>query len=844
MSPSSIAEREATADRGAFGPVLRRLRLEARLSQEELAECANLSVESISALERGRRRAPYRETVRMISDGLGLSETQRSELQAAAQRPRPPSEQTPVAAEEPQRAPGAMHNLPLQRTSLIGREPDIKTVVRLVLANRLVTLTGTGGIGKTRAALAAADELSEHYAAGVWLIELAPISPASPAAAAIARALHIHEHPNRPLLQTLLAHINEKSLLLVLDNCEHVVGDVAVLADALLQGCPNLHILATSRESLRISGERLYRLPSLRVPAAHIAHAISAADAAQYAAVKLFVARALRSDHTYVLDDRNAPVVAEICRRLDGIPLAIELAAARVNVLPLDVLLAKLDRRLTILTGGDRTAVPRQQTMRALIDWSYDLLAPPEQRLFERLSIFAGGCTLSLMSSVVADVLSADTSVLEILSSLIDKSLVTADLDVPESRYRLLESSRQYAAEKLARRGEWALVAHRHAAAYVDLAERMEREHDVAPSARWFALADLENENWRAALHWSLVERGDVVLGQRLAGAMRAAWPASSITERRRWLLTARELIDERTPPIVAANIGHSIATVAYMFGEYTAALADSRHLVTVFGELGDALGVARAQFVMGRSLANLGRLAEGEPLLVASLNAARTLNNTPLAGLALAGLARAKCVAGNVEAAREFLAEAFEIYDANGADAYSALVHSAAAGIEFRAGNCEQALAMSLVALDAMRSFNLTLFVTMELNLLAAYYTASDKWADAAVRAREALRSALETEQVVEVLWAIQHLAAIAALTTDTNGAPQAQRAARLLGYVDARMAALEATRQFNEQHEYERVTNVLRNTLGAAPAERSMQSGASLSDDEAIEAARAFMF
>ena len=840
MPSSSLAEREAASDRGTFGPLLRRLRLEARLSQEELAERANLSVESISALERGRRRAPYRETVRMLSDGLGLTELQRVELQAAAQRPRAPAQALPVAAVEPALRPSAVHALPLQRTSLVGRATDIETVVQLVQASRLVTITGAGGIGKTRAALAATDELSERFAGGVWLVELASIAPASPTASAVARALHVHEHPNRPLLQTLLAHINQKALLLVLDNCEHVVDDVARLTDALLQSCPNLHVLATSREPLRISGERNYRLPSLRVPAAHNIRTIRAVEAAGYAAVKLFAQRALRSDHRYRLDDLNAPIVAEICRRLDGIPLAIELAAARVNVLPLDILLSKLDRRLSFLTGGDRTALPRQQTMRALIDWSYALLSPSEQRLFERLSIFAGGCTLPLMSSVVADVLPADLNVLELLSSLIDKSLVTADLDVPESRYRLLETSRQYAAEKLAARGESALAAQRHAAAYVELAEQMEREHDVARTSLWFARAALESENWRAALHWTLVERGDVVLGQRLAGALRAAWPASSIAERRRWLLTALESVDERTPPIVVANIGHSIATVAYLFGDYVAALSDSRRLVTIYRDLGDALGVARAQFIMGRSLANLGRPAQGEPLLQASLESARSLGNTPLAGLALAGLARARCVSGNVDAAREYVAQALAIYEASGADAYSVLVQSAAAGIEFRAGNHEQTFGLSLAALDAMRSFNLTLFVTMELNLLAAYYTACDMWDEAGVYARAALTSALETQQVLEVARALAHLAAVAVFTSDAgSGEPRREQAVRIVGYVDARITALGAIRQFTEQQEHDRVLSYLRATCGAATLQGLMESGPDWSDDEALEAA-----
>jgi predicted ATPase/transcriptional regulator with XRE-family HTH domain len=843
---------QAEIERGSFGPVLRRLRLEARISQEELAERARLSVQSISSLERGRRRAPYRETIRMLSEGLQLSDAQRRELEAAAQRrPRPSvlgvttydsTDPHLSAFQELRGGEQAQQNLPLQRTSLVGRKGDIDGIVHLVQRSRLVTLTGTGGIGKTRAALAVGDALLESTAAGVWLVELAPVMQGSAIAAAVARTLNVQEVANRSLLESLIAHLKHKPLLLILDNCEHVIAGAAAIAEALLQGCPPLRILATSRESLRIAGEQQYRLPSLQVPTVAQSVRLSAAGARDYSALVLFAQRAQQSDLRFTLDDRNAGTVAEICRRLDGIPLAIELAAARVNTLPLQTLSANLDQRLRILTGGNRTALPRQQTMRALIDWSYDLLSPPEQRLFERLSIFAGGCTLTTITAVYADDAVDEIGILELLSSLVNKSLVAADLDVPESRYRLLESSREYAHEKLAARGELTDVTHRHAAAYTDLAERMEREHDLARNSEWFARAELEIENWRAALHWSLVERGDIVLGQRLAGAMRAVWPATAIGERRRWLQLALDLVDAGTPPLVAANLEHSVATVAYMFGEFEAALSSSRRLTAVFAELGDALGVARAQFVTGRSLANMGRVAEGEPFLKSSLAAARELGNTPLAGLALGGLARARSLVGDLASARAFLAEAFTIYEATGADAYSVLAKSAAAGIEFHAGNVEQAVHLSTAALDTMRSFGLTLFVTMEMNNLAAYLIACERWNDARALARDTLELALETQQLVELAWSLQHLAAVVTLSTASleRSSLPAQLAAQLLGYVDARITALGTSRQFIQQQEYDRVLTILRNTLGTAKSRKMMMFGALITEDEAIETAQ----
>jgi predicted ATPase len=319
--------------------------------------------------------------------------------------------------------------------------------------------------------------------------------------------------------------------LLILDNCEHVIAEAAALADALLRGCPHLRIFATSREPLRIAGERAYRLPSLRFPMPQEAFGLTAAGAAGYAATMLFAQRAQASDQRFALSDDNAPIVAEICRRLDGIPLAIELAAARVNILSVWALSQKLDQRFRILTGGDRTVLPCHQTMRALIDWSYDLLTAPEQRLFERLAVFAGGCTLAAATDVCDDDAVDELGLLELLTSLVDKSLVVADLDGPEPRYRLLESSRQYAREKLAARGEATRVAHRHALAYTDLAGRLEREYDVTSDSAWYARAEQELENLRAALDWALGARGDIVLGQRLAGAMRPVWVHLSCVE-------------------------------------------------------------------------------------------------------------------------------------------------------------------------------------------------------------------------------------------------------------------------------------------------------------------------
>ncbi len=364
----------------------------------------------------------------------------------------------------------AKTNLPLQVNGLVGRESEVATIAQTLQDVRLVTVTGTGGVGKTRTALHVGTDLAHRWGNGVWFVDLAPLGDPSSVYATVSLSLGIQESPNRPPIETILGYLKRKTLLLILDNCEHVIAEAANLADAILKSCPGVSILATSREPLKIEGEQSYRLPSLPVPTLDIVNTLRATQAAEYGAVTLFVERGQAVDHRFALTDQNAPIVVDIVRRLDGIPLAIELAAARVKILSVGALAKKLDERFRILGHGHRTALARHQTMRALFDWSYNLLSPAERRFFDCLSIFAGGCTLPIATAVCASAGTEEPSILELLESLVDKSLVVADLDGREPRYRILESSRQYAREKLAARGEHAAVAHRHAAAYLGLA--------------------------------------------------------------------------------------------------------------------------------------------------------------------------------------------------------------------------------------------------------------------------------------------------------------------------------------------------------------------------------------
>jgi predicted ATPase len=480
------------------------------ISSREIADTLGLSTRTVEA------------HIVAIFNKLGVRS--RVELTASLLGPSGSSAK-PVASSLP------ITNLPLQRTSLIGREPDIANIAKTLEESRLVTVTGPAGVGKTRTALAVGDALLEGLADGVWFVELAELVQGSTVELAVALALNIQESPNCPLLETLLGHLKGKSLLLILDNCEHVLVEARALADAVIGACPRVRIVATSRELLRVLGEQTYKLPTLRVPLPHETQRITAAEAETYPSVSLFTKRAQAIHHAFELSDENAPITAEICLRLDGVPLAIELAAAQVNSLSVHALLARLDQQLRILRSGNQSALPRHQSIGALMDSSYDLLPSSAQQLFEKLSIFAGGCTLSAATAACADDGTDDLNVLKSLSSLIDKSLVIADLSRSEPRYRLLETSRHYAYDKLVARRKATTMARRHAVAYVELAERMEREHDVNPNSAWFTRAGLELENYRAALDWALRRRGDIELGQRLAGSITPLRPSTVRTQ-------------------------------------------------------------------------------------------------------------------------------------------------------------------------------------------------------------------------------------------------------------------------------------------------------------------------
>src|SRR5712671_5110927 len=407
-------------------------------------------------------------------------------------------------------------NLPERVSELIGRDVELDELLDLTASHRLVTLTGAGGIGKTRLGFEVARHLLPRFADGVWAIELAPLSDPELVPVAVATTLGIELASGTASPLSVANALRSKQLMLVLDNCEHVVAVAAQLTEALLRASPAARVIATSREPLRTDGEWVYPVPPLAVPKEG---SPDSEDPLRYGAVRLFVERARAAAPHFSPDAGVAKAITGICRRLDGIPLAIELAAARAAALGIESLAARLDDRFRLLAGGRRTAMPRHQTLRATLDWSYELLTEPEHVVLRRLAIFPGGFTLQAASAVAADDEIAASAVAVCVANMVAKSLVSADAGGTMLRYRLLETTRAYSLEKLAQAGEFDAVAQRHARRYLDLFEGAEAEAAIRPTDEWLVDYVPRIDNLRAALDWTFSPGGDASIGVALTAA-------------------------------------------------------------------------------------------------------------------------------------------------------------------------------------------------------------------------------------------------------------------------------------------------------------------------------------
>lgn len=490
-------------------------------------------------------------------------------------------------------------NLPRQTTSFIGREHEIESIRNLLQESALVTLTGSGGTGKTRLAIQVGADLLEQFADGVWLVELAPVTEPALFAQAAAEVLNVREESGRPMMHSLIEQVKDRSLLLILDNCEHLLDAAAQFADSILKSCPRFKILATSREGLNISGERPLRIPSLALP--EPSYTATLEDLRQCESALLFEERARTVQAGFALSEANATAVATLCRRLDGIPLAIELAAARVRTLPVEQIAARLDDRFRLLTGGSRTALPRQQTLRALIDWSYGLLTTEEQALLCRLSVFSGGWSLEAAEHVVSDPAqpSEPWLLLDQISALVAKSLVVFEDD--KARYKLLETVRQYARDRLMERGETALFRRWHRDYYLGIAEAAEPELRGPNQAEWLGTLETEHDNLRASLEWCLADAAGEAAGVRLAGALARFWQMRGyLTEGSDWLDQSLAHATNTVPSQFWIKAKLSIGELCTELGDYEVARTHLLECLSKCEAVSDLSGLANSYGYLG----------------------------------------------------------------------------------------------------------------------------------------------------------------------------------------------------------------------------------------------------
>lgn len=705
------------------------------------------------------------------------------------------------------------NNLPLQLTSFVGRDEEIERVKTLLETHRLVTLVGTGGVGKSRLSLQIGADVLERYEDGVWFIELAPLSDGTLILNELAPLFGVQASGDRPLLDALLSALRPKRALLIVDNCEHLVDPAAGIIEKILRGCPNIRVLATSREALKIAGETVHRVSSLE----------------ESAAISLFADRANAAADSFELTPENAATVSKICRRLDGIALAIELAAARVRALDVDELFARLDERFRILTGGSRSALPRQQTMRALIDWSYDLLTPEEQVLLRRVAVFSGGWTLEAATAICADDDVQSWELVDHLTSLVDKSLVVAELsDVgPASklRYRLLESTRQYATEKLTASGERDRLRRLQAEYFVNFAERQEQQWARTPSRAWTAQVQAEMDNLRAAIDWALAEKEDIEIGARITASLALVLRESARAEGSRYVDMAPESALSKA---TAARMWLTRA-ILDVSSNWESMLDAATIAKERYDALGDVAGAMRAQILRGEALTRTSKIEEGRKALdeahayFAAHGEARWENK------ALVSLARNATWAGNWALARERYDRVVAAARSQGDDSTVGVSLNNLAECEYNVGNTERAIEIGRELLARERTFGMAGQLAFTLTNLSAYLISCAENAEGKILAQEAVRKGLDAQQSVVIVCGLQHLAACAALDGE------AERAAVVLGYTDA-VFGPALPREPTEQREYDATLLRLNADLGEERVRTLLERGKSLPQEEAI--------
>ena len=717
-------------------------------------------------------------------------------------------------------------NLPASLAPLIGRNLEITEILALLGRARLVTLIGPGGVGKTRAALQAAADYGAQD--GAWFVDMTSCTDSGLVPSLIATSLDFaDEGGSQLLLDRLGGSLKSKEMLLLVDNCEQIVHAVASAADRLLQLCPRLRILATSREPLGLGGEELYRMPSLPVPPD--GETMTAQRVLEYPAAALFVSRARAVQQSFEVSDANAELVAEIVRRLDGIALAIELAAPRVKVLKLAQIAARLDDKLKLLTGGSRSSLPRHQTLRATITWSYDLLKDRERSLFRHVSIFRGSWTLEAAEALWRDEAFLDADTLDTLAALVDKSLVVVEgRDEDEPRYRLLASMREFGLECLSESGEREVVASRHCQYFHELGVSAGDDYWKVHSERWTSELRLDLENYRGAIAWAL-ENGAVSRVASIVANLRWYWPTSARPEGSALVERLLELLPPDTPH---EERGLIVLTATALTVSRKGVESASEAVALLAGSQRPELR-AEAQNVLAGALCDEGRFEEAVAVAETAVSEARAARIPRLVGCMLSSLGYVlACVGKNDEAVR-VLDEAGPILRRCDDRATIARVGVIRAEQLFKQGDISGALASSREAETIYRERRAGVWLLAALINETAYLIAAGECAEAWSVGREALGQSMAREEELYVAAVLGHFARIAAESGN------ADRAALIAGFVDAAYDRIGNAREPTEQQSYDRLMELLRGALPEDRLKALMDEGAMLDMETAAKEA-----
>jgi predicted ATPase/class 3 adenylate cyclase len=722
--------------------------------------------------------------------------------------------------------PKLRNNLPAQVSSFIGRDAQLAEVRRLIGESRLVTLTGAGGAGKTRLGLQTAAGLLDGSGDGVWFVDLAPLQDGELVAAAVASALGIREDAGRPIAETLAEAVGDRSLLVLLDNCEHLIDACAKLADALLRGCPNIVLLATSREPLGIDGEHVYRVPSMVTPAE--GEGVDAIRSAE--AVRLFADRAGQQGARLSWDPQAAEVAGRICRRLDGIPLAIELAAARLRVMSVTELDARLDQRFSILTGGSRAALPRQQTLLAMVDWSWELLTAAERHVLAGLSVFAGGFDLAAAEAVTAGEIVRAAEVLGHLGALVDKNLVHFDdTGTGPVRYRLLETVRQYAMRRLEGHdrsaADEARTAHRDY--YLALAEAAAPQLVSHEQTEWLDRLDLELDNLRTAITFSL-QQADPAPAIRLVASLRVFWKARGHASE--GVDALRALLDLPAARAATPLRAQALATAAYLLeqtGGYATAEEYCDEALAIARSAGDGYLAADVLSVRAFVSVHRGQQAAALSLIEEGLDLARRLDAPVLAARLLSSRAYAVDVEGDHAGAARDAAESLALFRQAGDRREVGTMLGNLGYAELSLGDLETARGHLLESLDIAREMNDpygVVYETANLGLAECLMGAPDT---AAALFAESFELARQVRMKAGIAYALIGVA-MAGSGTDPV------RSARLHGAADQALVALGETVDSVEARLRDADLQRLRSTLGAAAFDAEYAVGRAMTSEE----------